>query len=245
MISTQPGPTSLASFNVVALDEGKSHPSFASGNSIGPYGDRDESLLFVQKVVPYIDQIFVRYAATGRRLMTCKSIDGSRITSFTIHECDAATRMGSRPRRFLFTGHSNGTIQIWDISTAIDRSSKIPESAAQLGPSDHELLQLLHQCDLSASRCTTPLNASGSSLFTNLKRDLTRYAGRGHSTSSLGGCCEPMGRMMPAFGESVEVAHNELELSYQSTSSTRSNFVELVDDEQQPVNVVDSSVGND
>ena len=34
---------------------------------LGPFGDRDEQLLFVQKVVPDTDQIFVRTAATGRR----------------------------------------------------------------------------------------------------------------------------------------------------------------------------------
>lgn len=46
------------------------------------------------------------------RLMMCKSVDSSRITAFTVHECDAATRMGSRPRRFLFTGHGNGSLQV-------------------------------------------------------------------------------------------------------------------------------------
>lgn len=221
MISTQPGPTSLASFNVVALDQGKAEPSYQCGNSIGPYGDRDESLLFVQKVVPDIDQIYVRFAATGKRLLTCKSIDASRITSFTIHECDAAARMGSRPRRFLFTGHSNGGIQMWDITTAIDRSAKAPDSVALLGPSDKELLQLLDQCDLSSSRCTTPLNTSGSSLL-NFKNNFNRFH---YSTSSLG-----TGYIGP--NEAKEDAPvNELELSYQSTSSTKSNFIDVTDDE--------------
>ena len=41
-----------------------------------------------------------------------KSVDGSCITSFFVHECDSSTRMGSRPRRFLFTGHQNGTVQV-------------------------------------------------------------------------------------------------------------------------------------
>ena len=222
MISTQPGPTSLASFNVVALDQGNSHPSFAAGNSIGPYGDRDEIILFVQKVVPDIDQIYVRLAATGRRLMTCKSIDASRITSFTIHECDAATRMGSRPRRFLFTGHGNGGIQMWDITTAIERSSKVPESAVLSGPSDQELLQLLDQCDLSASRCTTPINGSGSSLL-NFKNNYIRYQ---QSSSSI---CTGFGLIEQNEGK--DTLNNELELSYQSNSSTKSNFVDVTDDD--------------
>lgn len=32
--------------------------------------------------------------------------------------------MGSRPRRFIFTGHSNGAIQMWDLTTALDLASK-------------------------------------------------------------------------------------------------------------------------
>lgn len=32
--------------------------------------------------------------------------------------------MGSRPRRFIFTGHSNGSIQMWDLTTALDFSYK-------------------------------------------------------------------------------------------------------------------------
>ena len=33
----------------------------------GPYGERDEQLLFVQKVIPDTDQIFVRMASSGKR----------------------------------------------------------------------------------------------------------------------------------------------------------------------------------
>lgn len=32
--------------------------------------------------------------------------------------------MGSRPRRFIFTGHSNGAIQMWDLTTALDLVTK-------------------------------------------------------------------------------------------------------------------------
>lgn len=32
--------------------------------------------------------------------------------------------MGSRPRRFIFTGHSNGAIQMWDLTTALDLAAK-------------------------------------------------------------------------------------------------------------------------
>ncbi|XP_066910884.1 BTB/POZ domain-containing protein KCTD3-like [Clytia hemisphaerica] len=184
MISTQPGPTSISSFNVVALEQNNTHASYASGNKIGPYGERDEQLLFVQKVVPDTDQIFVRIAASGKRLMTCKSVDGSRITASTVHECDAAARMGSRPRRFLFTGHGNGSLQMWDITTAIERASKTPEFGNILGPSDQELLKLLDQCDLSVSRCTTPRRFnSEASLTSQFPNNILRFQ---NSSSSLG-----------------------------------------------------------
>lgn len=43
--------------------------------------------------------------------------------------------MGSRPRRFIFTGHSNGAIQMWDLTTALDLAAKdapgMPHTALQ------------------------------------------------------------------------------------------------------------------
>jgi len=65
--------------------------------------------------------------------------------------------MGSRPRRFIFTGHSNGAIQMWDLTTALDLAAKDTTAAHTLGgPSPEELLKLLDQCDLSNSHCSTP-----------------------------------------------------------------------------------------
>lgn len=32
--------------------------------------------------------------------------------------------MGSRPRRYIFTGHSNGAIQMWDLTTALEICNK-------------------------------------------------------------------------------------------------------------------------
>lgn len=75
--------------------------------------------MFVQKVVPETDQLFVRLASNGTRVCVIQSVDGSIISSFYVHECEG---MGSRPRRFIFTGHSNGTIQMWDLTTALDPS---------------------------------------------------------------------------------------------------------------------------
>ena len=67
MISTQPGSVSLASFKVVSLDEYHPHGSYSIGNNIGPHGEKDDQQLFIQKVVPDTDKLFVRLASTGKR----------------------------------------------------------------------------------------------------------------------------------------------------------------------------------
>uniref|UniRef100_F1KWR6 BTB/POZ domain-containing protein KCTD3 n=1 Tax=Ascaris suum TaxID=6253 RepID=F1KWR6_ASCSU len=120
MISTQPGSTSLASFKVLTLD---STDDTIDGDSTdpGPFGEQDGEQVFVQRVVPETNQVFVRLASSGDRLCTIRSVDGSAITAFLVHECEGSNRMGSRPRRYLFTGTANGTIQMWDLTTALDR----------------------------------------------------------------------------------------------------------------------------
>ena len=52
-------------------------------------------------------------------------MDGTSITSFTVHECEGSSRIGSRARRYLFSGHSNGSIQMWDLTTAMDIAGKV------------------------------------------------------------------------------------------------------------------------
>lgn len=95
------------------------HFSYTAGNDFGPFGDQDEVHVFIQKVIAGSDQLFVRLASNGERVCTIKSIDNTTITSFMEHECDGSSRMGSRPRRFILTGHSNGAIQMWDLTTAL------------------------------------------------------------------------------------------------------------------------------
>lgn len=84
-----------------------------------------------------------------------KSVDGTIITSFCVHECEGSSRMGSRPRRVLFTGHSNGVVQIWDLSTALDLSSR-GDPPLVGGPTPNELVRALEQCEVVASRGSTP-----------------------------------------------------------------------------------------
>ncbi|XP_068088981.1 BTB/POZ domain-containing protein KCTD3 [Hyperolius riggenbachi] len=155
MISTQPGSTPLASFKILSLEETESHGSYSSGNDIGPFGERDDQQVFIQKVVPITNKLFVRLSSTGKRICEIQAVDCTTITCFTVRECEGSSRMGSRPRRYLFTGHSNGSIQMWDLTTAMDMVLKT-EDKDVCGPTEEELLTLLDQCDLSASRCATP-----------------------------------------------------------------------------------------
>uniref|UniRef100_A0A8C5EX84 BTB/POZ domain-containing protein KCTD3 n=1 Tax=Gouania willdenowi TaxID=441366 RepID=A0A8C5EX84_GOUWI len=154
MISTQPGSTPLASFKILSLEETESHGSYCSGNDIGPFGERDDQQVFIQKVIPITNKLFVRLSSTGKRICEVQSVDGTTISCFMVRECEASSRMGSRPRRYLFTGHGNGTIQMWDLTTAMDTANRGEEYIG--GPTEEELLQLLDQCDLSTSRCATP-----------------------------------------------------------------------------------------
>lgn len=59
------------------------------------------------------------------RVCEVRSVDGTSITAFTVHECEGSSRIGSRPRRYLFSGHSNGSIQMWDLTTAMDIAGKV------------------------------------------------------------------------------------------------------------------------
>lgn len=95
--------------------------------------------------------------------------------------------MGSRPRRFILTGHCNGQIQMWDLTTALEliaenkpsKFSRCDESAQYTekfydlvqemvhgGPTAKELLRLLDQCDLTNSLCSTPCMTPCSSVST-------------------------------------------------------------------------------
>uniref|UniRef100_A0A2M4ADL7 BTB/POZ domain-containing protein KCTD3 n=1 Tax=Anopheles triannulatus TaxID=58253 RepID=A0A2M4ADL7_9DIPT len=157
MISTQPGSTPEASFKIVSLEAVDSTYSYSAGNDFGPFGEQDDEQIFVQKVVPDTDQLYVRLASNGERICLIRSVDGTTITSFCVHECEGSSRMGSRPRRFILSGHCNGAIQMWDLTTALEISKKKDQPKRSLGgPSADELIRELDQCDLSNSHCSTP-----------------------------------------------------------------------------------------
>lgn len=108
------------SHQIVSLESTDSAYSYSAGNDFGPFGEQDDEQVFVQKVIPETDQLYVRLASNGDRVCVIKSIDGSTITSFCVHECEKSSRMGSMPRRFILSGHSNGAIQMWDLTTALE-----------------------------------------------------------------------------------------------------------------------------
>ncbi|KAK5928865.1 hypothetical protein CgunFtcFv8_010149 [Champsocephalus gunnari] len=168
MISTQPGSTPLTSFKVLSLDDVDGHGGCSAGTEIGPYGERDDQQVFIQRVVPDSDKLYVRLSSNGKRVCEVRSVDGTSITAFTVHECEGSSRIGSRPRRYLFSGHGNGSIQMWDLTTAMEIAGKV-DIRALGGPTEEELLELLDQCDLALTRTpdSTP-RASTCSLYSQI-----------------------------------------------------------------------------
>uniref|UniRef100_A0A8C8T3Z7 Sh3kbp1 binding protein 1 n=1 Tax=Peromyscus maniculatus bairdii TaxID=230844 RepID=A0A8C8T3Z7_PERMB len=145
MISTQPGSTPLASFKILALESADGHGGCSAGNDIGPYGERDDQQVFIQKVVPNASQLFVRLSSTGQRVCSVRSVDGSPTTAFTVLECEGSRRLGSRPRRYLLTGQANGSLAMWDLTTAMDGLGQAPAG----GLTEEELMGQLEQCELA------------------------------------------------------------------------------------------------
>uniref|UniRef100_A0AAY4DH01 BTB/POZ domain-containing protein KCTD3 n=1 Tax=Denticeps clupeoides TaxID=299321 RepID=A0AAY4DH01_9TELE len=168
MISTQPGSTPLTSFKILSLEDIDGHGGCSAGTEIGPYGERDDQQVFIQRVVPDTDKLYVRLSSNGKRVCEVRSVDGTSITAFMVHECEGSSRIGSRPRRYLFSGHGNGSIQMWDLTTAM-------EIAALGGPTEEELLELLDQCDLALTR-TPDMSPAASLTHTSTPRTSTcRY----------------------------------------------------------------------
>lgn len=64
-----------------------------------------------------------------------RSVDGSPTTAFTVLECEGSRRLGSRPRRYLLTGQANGSLAMWDLTTAMDGLGQAPGTPPSL-PSD-------------------------------------------------------------------------------------------------------------
>ena len=68
-----------------------------------------------------------------RRVCVIKSVDASNITTYCVHECEAANRIGMRSRRFVFTGHTNGAIQVCQLSLRLYTARCDPENSLRCG----------------------------------------------------------------------------------------------------------------
>uniref|UniRef100_A0A3Q2PEJ0 BTB/POZ domain-containing protein KCTD3 n=1 Tax=Fundulus heteroclitus TaxID=8078 RepID=A0A3Q2PEJ0_FUNHE len=207
MISTQPGSTPLTSFKILSLDDVDGHAGCSAGTEIGPYGERDDQQVFIQRVVPDTDKLYVRLSSNGKRVCEVRSVDGTAITAFMVHECEGSSRIGSRPRRYLFSGHANGSIQMWDLTTAMEIAGKV-DIRALGGPTEEELLELLDQCDLALTRTpdSTP-RASTCSLHSQLSDGLRAErlhpaGGRGPAgaSGSSASLCGSLPRQAPPPG---------------------------------------------
>ncbi|CAG4957455.1 unnamed protein product [Colias eurytheme] len=155
MISTQPGTTPKAAFKVLALEA----PTAQAHNDCGPYGEQDEEQIFIQKVVPDTDTLYVRLASNGKRVCTIRSVDGSPVSCFVVAvQCEGALR----PRRLLLCGHRSGAAQMWDLTAPVDKAARPAQPVAANGegeespvadggPSPDELVRLLSACDLDTS----------------------------------------------------------------------------------------------
>lgn len=105
------------------------------------------------------------------RVCSVRSVDGSPTTAFTVLECEGSRRLGSRPRRYLLTGQANGSLAMWDLTTAMDGLGQasgtphLPQSYPKPhGLSRNPLHNLLYH-DLPTSPCPlTPVSAPNPSL---------------------------------------------------------------------------------
>ncbi|KAM3829432.1 LOW QUALITY PROTEIN: SH3KBP1-binding protein 1 [Vipera latastei] len=158
MISTQPGSTPLASFKILALDSVDGQGGCSAGTDIGPFGERDDQQVFLQKVVPDASKLYVRLSSTGKRIGQVCSVDGSSITAFLVQECEGCSRISSRSRRYLLTGHSNGSLQMWDLTTAMEMEDHPPDCG---GLSEEELLSELGHVETSPKGPFTLSSTSG------------------------------------------------------------------------------------
>ncbi|XP_039217782.1 SH3KBP1-binding protein 1 isoform X3 [Crotalus tigris] len=183
MISTQPGSTPLASFKILALDSVDGQGGCSAGTDIGPFGERDDQQVFLQKVVPDASKLYVRLSSTGKRICQVCSVDSSFITAFLVQECEGSSRIGSRPRRYLFTGHSNGSLQMWDLTTAMEMRDHPPDCG---GLSEEELLSELGQCDLALTH-TLETSPTGSFTLTS-----TSGISRPQNQDTSGTCEKPL-----------------------------------------------------
>lgn len=109
MLSTEPGTKPHSSFQIHFFGQN------SNMGIIGPYGQpRVGRQVFVE--MPYNDCKYanVLYASNGQKICTFKSVDNTKITNVCF-----MYKHDIRHRQFIVTGHENGNVQIWDLTTAM------------------------------------------------------------------------------------------------------------------------------
>eukprot|EP00117_Sycon_ciliatum_P019405 scpid42805/ scgid2527/ BTB/POZ domain-containing protein KCTD3; Renal carcinoma antigen NY-REN-45 len=185
-LSTQTFPAPLASFHVLSLEMGMDSLT-PSSNEIGPFGyhhKEQEDQVFIQRVAPITSELYCRLAATGQRVCVLRSVDDSYISAHCVVDFDASNRSASCERSYIFTGHANGAVQMWDLTTAyeltragrasiaIGAPNRHVPCAQSDGPSSAELLQVLEKFDLRSGDDEMSSKFSTASSYRSVKLQL-------------------------------------------------------------------------
>lgn len=124
LISTQPGTTSHSSFQIhsfspKAVSSGPDEPW--SNIDVGPHGDKreGEKQMLIEVNSRTNMHLGILYAANGQKICTIRTVDGSSITTACL-----MTQQDARYRQFFITGHFNGSVQVWDMTTAMELQAK-------------------------------------------------------------------------------------------------------------------------
>lgn len=124
-----------------------------------------------------------------RRICTIRSVDDSKIMAYCVNECDGSSGMGSRPRRFIFTGHSNGCIQVYFLRNYWKKSSQINFVACPFVASSASPLKLLLCSNLERAYLCIRRHWSGANCYC---RKVLQHGGRGVM-------CKPSTRVKIAY----------------------------------------------
>ena len=114
LLSKNPLPMPLTSFKMMHLEPKHSSHEYLAANSIGPHMLSESQIWYLQKITPGATDLFVISALSGECLHRISSVDCSTITSFAVTE---EWRRSGNPTQYVFTGHKNGAIQVWNMAT--------------------------------------------------------------------------------------------------------------------------------
>ena len=131
-ISTQPGLKPKSNFSIRYSNK----EQLDNIHDIGPYGHQ-EGLKQVLVELPYVgcNYINIICASNGRKITTLESVDGRKITAVCGLSIDI------RDRVFIFTGHDNGMVQIWDLKPAMKRKTHQKDKIDNRSPSPSSTME--------------------------------------------------------------------------------------------------------